>query len=97
MKREKQLQRIDRKKVLAKIARGEQINLKELAVYCGQGYSVVRAWQDQGLPILGGKLFLDDFVIWRRRKTGLESAPAAFVRRVARAADRSGELLSTHG
>lgn len=93
MSREKQLQGIDRKKVLAKVKRGESITLKELAVYCGQSYSPVRAWQDQGLPLLSGKIFIEDFVIWRRRKTGLELPPASAVRQRARAADRSGALL----
>jgi hypothetical protein len=92
MSREKQLQGIDRRKVVAKVTRGESINLKELAVYCDQGYSVVRSWQDQGLPLLSGKIFIEDFVIWRRRKTGLESVPATAGRRAARAADKSGAL-----
>jgi hypothetical protein len=96
MSREKQLQGIDRRKVVAKVARGESITLKELAVYCGQSYSPVRAWQDQGLPLLSGKIFIEDFVIWRRRKMGLELPPAFVVRPRGRAAGRSGELLSRH-
>lgn len=96
MKREKQLQGIDRAKVLAKVKRGESITLKELAVYCGQSYSPVRAWQNQGLPLLSGKIFIEDFVIWRRRMTGLEFAPANGARRAARVSDRSGGLPSRH-
>jgi hypothetical protein len=38
------------------------------------GYSVVRGWRALGLPLLSGKVFMDDFVIWRRKVIGLTPA-----------------------
>lgn len=77
-----------------KAARGEALTLKELAVVIGMSYGAVRSWP---LPLLKGKIFMDDFVIWRRRQSGLETASAVSMSLARQGAGKSGELLSTHG
>lgn len=72
----KQLAKIDRETVEAKVKNGEAINLREAAVYYGIGYSTVRLWPSQGLPMLGGKFFDSDFKLWRRQQAGLVQSPA---------------------
>jgi len=83
----KQLARIDREKVAAKVAGGSAISLAEAAVYYGLPYSTFRDWKKQGLPLLGGKFFDADFQLWRRRQTGLEPV-TAFPNAVAPSARR---------
>lgn len=93
MKREKQLQGLDRLEIVQKAKGGMALSLKELAVFCGFSYAVVRGWAKEGLPVINGGTFIDDFVIWRRRKTGLESAPEVASRRPVRASGKFCEPL----
>ncbi len=87
---EKQLLTVNPDKAREKAQRGEALNLKELAVIIGMSYGVVRSWS---LPLLNGKLFMEDFVIWRRRQSGLELSPLAASSLSLQAAGKSGESL----
>lgn len=49
-----------------KAARGLALTLTELAVATGYGYSTVRAWKPQGLPLVGGKITKAEALEWRR-------------------------------
>lgn len=80
---DKQLSNIRLESVIAKIAAGLTINLKELSVRTGINYTEVRAWRHAvpPLPLIGGKLFYEDFLLWKARKLGLESGPHTSGRR----------------
>lgn len=93
---EKQLKAITKESVLEKAARNEALTLKELAVLTGYGYSLVRSWQNQGLPVLSGRVFPDDFVIWRRGRSGLQSGSDNGAHRLSLGVGKSGESLSRH-
>lgn len=84
----KQLARVNPGVVQAKIDSGRPLTLAELAVHTGYGYSTVRGWD--WLPMLDGKVFYDDFVIARRRVTGLEAVPRSVARRSASNAGKCG-------
>jgi hypothetical protein len=66
---EKRLRYVSQEQARDKVLRGQALNLKELALVTGFSYSAVRSWS---LPVLSGKIFYDDFVLWRRRQSGLE-------------------------
>lgn len=83
----KQLKAIDAKVVAAKVNAGKALTLAELSVHIGVGYSQVRAWK---LPLLAGKIFYDDFTLWRRRKLGLESGPQTPAHRQRATAGKCG-------
>lgn len=84
----RQTAHIDRNEVAAKVTNGQALSLAELSVYTGVAYSVVRSWH--WLPKIGGFIFFDDFVIARRRATGLEPDPRIVVRRPRSNADKFG-------
>jgi hypothetical protein len=45
----------------------QALNVKEFAVLAGISYSVAREWfQLSGFPVICGKVFWQDFVLWRR-------------------------------
>lgn len=72
---EKLLSKIKIEDVLEKVRLGYALTLLELAVKTGYSYTTVRSWQLRGLPVLDGKVTFEDFQIWKRRQTGLESSP----------------------
>lgn len=97
---EKRLSKLDAEEVRAKAERNESLTLKELAVWTGFSYGVVRSWQNERfpfLPVLNGKIFPEDFVLWRRRRTGLESVLGNGAHPQMPTADKSGESLLKHG
>jgi hypothetical protein len=96
---EKRLANIDKADVLERKKNDEGLSTKELAVACGVCYKVARAWWlAPGFPAVDGVVvFWSDFVIWRRRRVGLESPKPASRRPRAGAADRSDEPQRTHG
>jgi hypothetical protein len=68
----KQLSKIDRAAVVAKVSTGGAMSLAEASIYYDIAYSVFRSWAKRsGLPLVGGKLFDADFKEWRQRLTGL--------------------------
>lgn len=90
---EKQLLTVQQEEARAKAARGEGLTLKELAVVTGMSYGAVRSWD---VPTLSGKVFYDDFVLWRRRQSGLELSPAAVASLARQGAGKSGESVLSH-
>ncbi len=95
--RNKQLAAIDVESVRLKVQHEQGLTLAEASVYYDLPYSSLRAWKREGLPLVAGKLFHSDFVIWRRRLTGLESMPQAAVHPSGRGVGKSGGLLSRRG
>lgn len=73
---EKRLRDVSEEHARDRALRGQALNLKELAIVTGFSYAAVRSWN---LPLLSGKIFYDDFVLWRRRQSGLEPPPLANV------------------
>jgi hypothetical protein len=45
---------------------GMALNLKELAVATGYGYSTVRGWHLNGMPLLDGKITRKEALTWRK-------------------------------
>ena len=69
MTRDKQLRSISIQAVRSKQKLDQALNVKEFAVLAGISYSVAREWfQLTGFPTIQGKVFWQDFVIWRRAK-----------------------------
>lgn len=91
---ENQLRRILFDAVMEKVSRDQALTLKELAVWTGFSYSSVRAWGD--LPIINRRIFPQDFILWRRRKSGLGFENGSEGRLPRLRADKSGESLLTH-
>lgn len=74
---DKQLQRIDINDVRRKRDADQALNIKEFAVLAGISYSVAREWfQTTGFPALHGKVFWQDFVLWRRSRNEKKNTPA---------------------
>lgn len=69
MTRDKQLRSISIQTVKTKQRLDQALNVKEFAVLAGISYSVAREWfQLTGFPAIQGKVFWQDFVLWRRAK-----------------------------
>lgn len=96
---EKRLSKLDAAEVRAKAERNESLTLKELAVWTGYSYNVVRSWQGDFpyLPMLNGKIFPEDFVLWRRNRMGWQCGFGNEARQMMPAVDKSGESLLKHG
>ncbi|MBU6410866.1 MAG: hypothetical protein KGJ60_11815 [Verrucomicrobiota bacterium] len=78
MTRDKQLRGIKLKEVFQKQRLGQALNVKEFAALAGLSYSTARGWfRAKGFPAFNGKVFWQDFVIWRRRQTGIEPSAGA--------------------
>lgn len=88
---DRQLKTINANKVRAKAQRDMALTLKELAVWKGVGYSIVRSWQNDGLPMLGGYVFPSLFNLWAQSKTGLLSANGNEAHRSPPTVDKFGE------
>jgi hypothetical protein len=77
MTRDRQLQGIDIAEVRRKRDADQALNIKEFAVLAGISYSVARDWfQSIGFPALQGKVFWEDFVLWRRAQSVRRVEPA---------------------
>ena len=59
--------KIDKEEILARAREGLALNLKELAVATGYGYSTVRGWHYNGMPLLDGKITRTEALAWRRK------------------------------
>ena len=100
---DKSLSHIDAEALRARVAAGQAINLRELSAFTGFSYSIVRRWLDAGLLMIDGRIFHDDFVEWRRRRTGLtpvpaeQSAPRRHAGRQRQTSGKSDGSLATHG
>ena len=70
--------KIDKEEILARAREGLALNLKELAVATGYGYSTVRGWHYNGMPLLDGKITRGEALAWRKkyeRSKPVESQP----------------------
>lgn len=78
MSGDKQLQGIDIREVRRKRDADQALNIKEFAVLAGISYSVAREWfQSTGFPMVHGKIFWQDFVLWRRAQNVKNHKPAS--------------------
>ena len=59
--------KIDKDEALARAREGLALNLKELAIATGYGYSTVRGWHHNGMPLLDGKITRSEALAWRRK------------------------------
>lgn len=58
---------IDKDEILSRAREGLALNLKELAVATGYGYSTVRGWHSNGMPLLDGKITRSEALAWRKK------------------------------
>jgi len=54
-----------------KWSKGLPLNMKEMGSVLGYSYSAVRNFKRNGMPVFYGKVFPEDFALWRRQKLGL--------------------------
>ena len=59
--------KIDKGEILARAREGLALNLKELSVAAGYGYSTVRGWHYNGMPLLDGKITRSEALAWRKK------------------------------
>jgi hypothetical protein len=52
--------------VIVRAKQGLSLNLRELAIASGYGYSMVRKWYKAGLPLMDGRITLRDAMAWRK-------------------------------
>ncbi len=84
--------------VLVKIGRDQALTKAEAAVGFDLPYSTIKALaKEPGFPLIGDRVFPSDFKLWRRRKTGLQSAPDTAVRSRRPDADKCGVPQLKHG
>ena len=77
MTHDKQLRGIDIREVRCKRDADQAMNIKEFAVLAGISYSVAREWfNSTGFPRVHGKIFWQDFVLWRRAQNVKRNLPA---------------------
>jgi len=53
--------------IITRAREGMALNLKELAIATGYGYSTVRCWHTNGMPLLDGKITRSEALAWRRK------------------------------
>jgi hypothetical protein len=64
--------------VIARAKLGMALNLHELAIATGYGYSTIRTWHENGMPLLDGRITLKEALAWRKqyeqtKQLGLQS------------------------
>ncbi len=92
------LAHIDADEMRERIARDIGLTLKEFAVGYGFSYSAAKLLaKKDGFPLTGNLVFPSDFRLWRRRRSGWQSAPDSAAHRPRRAAGKRGELRVKHG
>jgi hypothetical protein len=78
MTSDKQLKSVNIKATRSKQKLDQALNVKEFAVLAGISYSVAREWfLLSGFPAIQGKVFWEDFVLWRRSQNS--SKPPAYL------------------
>ena len=53
--------------VRARAKQGMALNLQELATATGYGYSTIRAWHENGMPLLDGRITMKEALAWRKQ------------------------------
>ncbi len=95
---ETQLAAIDEIEVRLKVARCKALNLRELAVAVGLGYTAMRELaKEQGFPILRGNVWHEDFVLWRRARMGLPTGSHTASHPHASTSDKFWKSKSSRG
>jgi len=63
--------------IIRRARQGLALNIGELAVAMGYGYSTVQKWHKEGMPLYDGRTFLSDAKAWvkRHRKSALSQLP----------------------
>lgn len=59
--------KLSQDEIIVRARMGLALNLQELAIATGYGYSTVRGWHDNGMPLLDGKITRKEALGWRRR------------------------------
>jgi len=52
--------------VLARAKQGMALNMWELHIATGRGYSTIREWHENGMPLLDGRITLKEALAWRK-------------------------------
>jgi hypothetical protein len=74
MSHDKQLSGFNLRTLQKKQRLDQALSAKEFALLAGVSYATAREWLHlPGFPALSGLVFWQDFVLWRRLQTGLES------------------------
>lgn len=56
--------------------KNQPLNGKEFSAASATPYSAVRKlFREPGFPLINGRVYWSDFVLWRHRRLGLEAAP----------------------
>ena len=53
--------------VRARAKHGMALNLQELAIATGYGYSTIRGWHENGMPLLDGRITMREALAWRKQ------------------------------
>ena len=53
--------------VRARAKQGMALNLQELATATGYGYSTIRIWHENGMPLLDGRITMKEALAWRKQ------------------------------
>ncbi len=70
--RDKQLVRLELADVMKRRRLDQALNMKQFAIAAGISYSTACHWfKLPGFPTIGGVVFWNDFVEWRRSRSGL--------------------------
>ena len=60
-------QKLSNDEIFKRAERGMALNMQELAVASGYGYSTVRQWHANGMPLIDGKITLREALAWRKQ------------------------------
>jgi hypothetical protein len=53
--------------VMRRAREGMALNLRELATATGYGYSTIRLWHENGMPLLDGRTTMREALAWRKQ------------------------------
>jgi hypothetical protein len=87
--------KLSAEEVMVRAKRGMALNLQELAIASGYGYSTVRQWHANGMLLIDGKITLREALAWRRqyekaRRSESQSPTPTVLRHPLLAAGKSG-------
>ncbi len=56
--------RYSNEEIIRRARQGLALNLRELAIAMGYGYSTVQKWHKHGLPLVDGRISLEEAKVW---------------------------------
>jgi len=70
--------KFSKQEIISRAKQGLALNLHELAIATGYGYSTIRAWHENGMPLLDGRITMREALAWRKqfertKQLGLQS------------------------